>query len=155
MAPGSRFAARSRRPVSSFSQTLNREPHSDAMTFANIGLHNLHQPGLDALQFSLMGMGLVFGGLVIIAIYITLLPRVLKPRSSKSQSSSVKKPADRNEEVEILLAISTALHLHNNFPDGDERITWKSHGDMESPWLVSGRMQSLNNRKLTNTWNRK
>lgn len=124
------------------------------MTLTNIGLHNLTQPGLDALQFSLMGMALVFGGLVIIAIYITLLPRLLTLGSKKPQPSEAKNPADSNEEEEILLAIATALHLHNNFPDGDERITWKSHGDMESPWLVSGRMQTLSNRKLTNSWKR-
>jgi Na+-transporting methylmalonyl-CoA/oxaloacetate decarboxylase gamma subunit len=125
------------------------------MTFTNIGLHNLNQPGLDALQFSLMGMGLVFGGLLIIAIYITLLPKLLKLGSPKPQQLKTKKTADHgDDEEEILLAIATALHLHNNFPDGDERITWKSHGDMESPWLVSGRMQSLTSRKLTNTWNR-
>lgn len=121
---------------------------------SNIGFHNLNQPGLDALQFSLMGMGLVFGGLVIIAIYITLLPKLLQLNSPKTKPSQSRQTPDDGEEEEILLAIATALHLHNNFPDGDERITWKSHGDMESPWLVSGRMQSLNSRKLTTTWNR-
>jgi len=123
------------------------------MTFTNIGLHNLTQPGLDALQFSLMGMGLVFGGLLIIAIYITLLPRLLKLGQSRPQQDKTSEDIKNGEEEEILLAIATALHLHNNFPDGDERITWKSHGDMESPWLVSGRMHSLNSRKLTNPWN--
>jgi Na+-transporting methylmalonyl-CoA/oxaloacetate decarboxylase gamma subunit len=123
------------------------------MTFTNIGLHNLNQPGLDALQFSLMGMGLVFAGLLIIALYITLLPRLLKlgkPRASKVED---RESVTSGEAEEILLAIATALHLHNNFPDGDERITWKSHGDMESPWLVSGRMHSLHSRKLPTTWN--
>ncbi|MCK5794007.1 MAG: OadG family protein [Anaerolineales bacterium] len=123
------------------------------MTFTNIGTHNFTQPGLDALQFSLMGMGLVFGGLVIIAIYITLLPRLLKLGHAKPQQDKTSKDTTKGEEEEILLAIATALHLHNNFPDGDERITWKSHGDMESPWLVSGRMHSLNSRKLPNPWN--
>lgn len=126
------------------------------MTFTNIGLHNLTQPGLDALQFSLMGMGLVFGGLVIIAIYITLLPRLLEMGTPRPQQvTQTSKATDNDEEEEILLAIATALHLHSNFPDGDERITWKSHGDMESPWLVSGRMHSLNSRKLSNTWNQR
>jgi len=120
---------------------------------SNIGLHNLSQPGFDALQFSLMGMGLVFGGLLIIAVYISLLPKLLKIGRPKPQPVT-DTSTEKNEEEEILLAIATAFHLHNNFPDGDERITWKSHGDMESPWLVSGRMQSLNSRKLTNTWNR-
>jgi Na+-transporting methylmalonyl-CoA/oxaloacetate decarboxylase gamma subunit len=124
------------------------------MTLTTIGLHNLNQPGLDALQFSLMGMGLVFGGLLIIAIYIILLPQLLKLSIPKPQKIKTQKAGGNGEEKEILLAIATALHLHNNFPDGDERITWKSHGDMESPWLVSGRMQSLTSRKLTNTWNR-
>ena len=122
---------------------------------SNIGIHNLNQPGLDALQFSLMGMSLVFGGLVIIAIYITLLPRLLKLSKPKPKPSKSLQTSDNDKEEEILLAIATALHLHNNFPDGDERITWKSHGDMESPWLVSGRMQSLTVRKSTNTWNRR
>ncbi len=123
------------------------------MTFTNIGLHNLTKPGLDALQFSLMGMGLVFSGLLIIAIYITLLPRLLKLCQSKPLQDKTSEAAKSEKEEEILLAIATALHLHNNFPDGDERITWKSHGDMESPWLVSGRMHSLNSRKQTNPWN--
>jgi len=126
------------------------------MKYSNIGLHNLNQPGLDALQFSLMGMGLVFGGLLIIALYITLLPRLLELGRPKSTPGSSTNNGEKEDEEEILLAIATALHLHNNFPDGEERITWKSHGDMESPWLVSGRMHSLSTRKLpTNTWNRK
>ncbi len=123
------------------------------MNFTNTGPHNLSQPGFDALQFSIMGMGLVFAGLVIIAIYITLLPKLLKIGRKKPRPAPPKKPTDHVEE-EILLAIATAFHLHNNFPEGDERITWKSHGDMESPWLVSGRLHSLQSRKLSTTWNR-
>jgi Na+-transporting methylmalonyl-CoA/oxaloacetate decarboxylase gamma subunit len=125
------------------------------MSFTNIGIHNLLQPGFNALQFSLMGMGLVFGGLLIIALYILLLPRLLalgerkiKPRESKCTDDKCKR-----EEEEILLAIATALHLHNDFPEGEDRITWKSHGDMESPWLVSGRMHSLKSRQQVNPWN--
>lgn len=127
------------------------------MTFSNIGLHNLTHPGFDALQLSLMGMALVFGGLLIIAFYISLLPRLLQLTTPKPKEViPTENSADDTREEEILLAIATALHLHNNFPDGDERITWKSHGDMESPspWLVSGRMHGLNSRKLTTTWNR-
>ncbi|MBU0961537.1 MAG: OadG family protein [Proteobacteria bacterium] len=127
------------------------------MSFANIGLHNFTQPGFNALQFSLMGLGLVFGGLLIIALYITLLPRLLELTQRKQSSlAKIETAADKNQKEEILLAIATAFHLHSNFPEGSERITWKSHGDMESPspWLVSGRMHSLNIRKLPNTWKR-
>ncbi len=127
------------------------------MSFANIGFHNLTQPGLNALQFSLMGIGLVFGGLLIIALYITLLPRLLELTKRKQSSpATTEMTADSDREEEILLAIATAFHLHSNFPEGSERITWKSHGDLESPspWLVSGRMDSLTSRKLPNTWKR-
>ncbi len=127
------------------------------MSFANIGFHNLTQPGLNALQFSLMGIGLVFGGLLIIALYITLLPRLLEFTQRKQSSpATTETTADSEQEEEILLAIATAFHLHSNFPEGSERITWKSHGDVEapSPWLVSGRMDSLTSRKLPNTWKR-
>ncbi len=124
------------------------------MSFTQMGLQNLNQPGFDAVQFSLMGMGLVFGGLLIIALYITLLPKLLRLTSPKPVSTIAVTPQNSDQEVEILLAIATALHMHNNFPDGDERITWKSHGDMDSPWLVSGRMNGLNSRKLANSWSR-
>ncbi len=123
------------------------------MSFTNIGLHNILRPDFNALQFSLMGMGLVFAGLLIIALYIVLLPKLLQLGARKNLKALDSPAANKDEEEEILLAIATALHLHNNFPDGDEKITWKSHGDMESPWQASGRMHSLNSRKLPNRWN--
>lgn len=123
------------------------------MTFSNIGLHNILQPGFNGLQFSLMGMALVFAGLLIIAIYILLLPKLLSIGAPKLEKCTGKEVKDQQHEEEILLAIATALHLHNDFPQGEDRITWKSHGDMESPWLVSGRLHSLNIRKPANTWN--
>lgn len=124
------------------------------MSFTQMGLHNLIQPGFNAVQFSLMGMGLVFAGLLIIAFYIALLPKILSLFSPKPVPIRETGKENSVQEEEILLAIITALHMHNNFPDGDERITWKSHGDMDSPWLVSGRMNGLNSRKLSNSWSR-
>ncbi len=125
------------------------------MSFTNIGIHNLLRPEFNALQFSLMGMGLVFGGLLFIALYILLLPKLLAlgERKPKAQAPSCTDEKCKQEEEEILLAIATALHLHSNFPEGEDRITWKSHGDMESPWLVSGRMRSLKSRQQVNPWN--
>jgi len=127
------------------------------MTLTNIGMHNLLQPGFNALQFSLMGMGLVFGGLLIIALYILLLPKLLAlgEKKQRQQHTASTDKKCRQEEEEILLAIATALHLHSDFPEGEDRITWKSHGDMESPWLVSGRMHSLKNRQQVKSWNSK
>lgn len=130
------------------------------MIFDKISFNNLNNAGFDAIQFSLMGMAIVFAGLVVIAVYIILLPKLLELASRKKKQ---KVPAEaksetrtgKEEELEILLAIAAAAHLHINFPEGNERITWKSHGDLESPWQVSGRMHSLGVRKRTNKWNRK
>ena len=82
-------------------------------------------------------------------------PAAKAPRSGYTKKKQYQGAEKNNskEEEEILLAIATALHLHNNFPEGEDRITWKSHGDMESPWLVSGRMHTLNRRKHPNSWN--
>lgn len=125
------------------------------MSFTNIGIHNVLRPEFNALQFSLMGMGLVFGGLLFIALYILLLPKLLAlgEKKAKTQAAACTDEKCKQEEEEILLAIATALHLHSNFPEGEDRITWKSHGDMESPWLVSGRMRSLKSRQQVNPWN--
>lgn len=123
------------------------------MDYTNIGLHNILHPGFNGVQFSLMGMGLVFGGLLVISFYIMLLPKLLGMGTPKKRVSQGKDKENPAEEEEVLLAIAAALHLHTNFPEGEDRITWKSHGDMESPWLVSGRMHSLNSRKHATTWN--
>lgn len=127
----------------------------DTMSLTNIGLHNFTQSGFNALQFSLVGLSLVFCGLLIIALYISLLPKLLELSQRQKSSPAIPETiADKDQNEEILLAIATAFHLHSNFPEASERITWKSHGDIESPspWLVSGRMHSLASRKLPNTW---
>lgn len=129
------------------------------MNFNNIGVHNLYQEGFDAVQFSLLGMGLVFSGLIVIALYIIILPKILNfslKRKEPCIEEQLEEPLQPTAgQEEILLAIATALHLQQNFPEGSDRITWKSHGDMESPWLVSGRMHSLAIRKHLNSWRRK
>ncbi|MBC8208990.1 MAG: OadG family protein [Desulfobulbaceae bacterium] len=118
------------------------------MDFLQTGLANLIEPGFNALIFSLFGMGLVFSGLVVIGLYIIFLPKLLnlfQKRSRKKTEPAT--PATPDTKHEILLAIATALHLQSNFPDENERLTWKSHGDLESPWLVSKRMHALAQRK--------
>ena len=128
------------------------------MVLDNFSFDHLNQAGFDAMQFAVLGMAFVFAGLVIIAVYIVLLPQLLKLGSTLSrkklpEQSHQKETAEN--ELEVILAIATAAHLHLNFPEGNERITWKSHGEMESPWQVSGRMHSLGIRKRRNSWNRK
>ena len=122
------------------------------MSISQVSLSNLYQDGINAVNFSLLGMLFVFGGLVIIALYIIFLPKLLDSLKKKPKNTASSSIVNRNKEQEILLAIATALHLHQDFPEGSERITWKSHGDMESPWLVSGRVHGLSVRKDIHSW---
>ncbi len=124
------------------------------MIFDRLHFTQITNGDFNALHFSLFGMGIVFTGLVLIAVYIFLLPKILS-LGKASKKTNTEAPAENDNEFEILLAIAAAAHLHLNFPEGNERITWKSHGDPESPWLVSGRMQSLGTRKRRNSWNRR
>lgn len=123
------------------------------MSLSHISVSNLYQNEFDAVNFSLLGMLFVFGGLVIIAVYIVLLPKLLEIFKKKPRPTASGKCGENDHsEKEILLAITAAFHLHQNFPEASERITWKSHGDMESPWLVSGRVLGLSVRKDIQSW---
>lgn len=115
-------------------------------SLARVSLSNLITPEFNGVLFALFGMAMVFAGLLVISIYIVLLPKILalpakfKKKAGKFQEDSA------SREQEILLAIAVAFHLQQDFPEENEKITWKSHGDLESPWKISGRVQGLSSR---------
>ncbi len=119
------------------------------MTFSldQISFSNLNSPGFDAVWFSIFGMAVVFGGLVVISLYIVVLPHLLAlPAKFKKKKNTVEVDACHEQdqsEQDILLIIATAYHHSQNFPEENEKITWKSHGDMESPWKITGRVHGL------------
>lgn len=113
---------------------------------AQIGFNKLFIGDFNAITFSLFGISLVFSGLIIISLFITILPRLAnKPlrasRTGDGDNSDV--ALDSLAEKELLLAIATAFHLDQDFPEENEKITWKSHGDIETPWQISGRAHGL------------
>jgi Na+-transporting methylmalonyl-CoA/oxaloacetate decarboxylase gamma subunit len=118
------------------------------MTFSldQISFANLNTPGFDAVWFSFFGMAVVFGGLVFISLYITLLPRLLALPAKFKKKKTVETDESAvlaESEQDILTVIATAYHHSQNFPEENEKITWKSHGDMESPWKITGRVHGL------------
>jgi hypothetical protein len=90
---------------------------------------------------------MVFGGLAFLSLYIAFLPHLLalpaKLRAKKKPLCSRGVDSTCCSEQEVLIAIATAFHLNQDFPEENEKITWKSHGDLESPWKITGRVQSL------------
>ncbi|MBU0681395.1 MAG: OadG family protein [Proteobacteria bacterium] len=112
-------------------------------SLAKISFTNLITPEFNAVIFSVFGMAMVFAGLIVISIYIALLPKILTlPAKLKKKTGKVNGEIASTEQ-EILLAIAVALHLQKDFPEENEKITWKSHGDMDSPWKISGRVHGL------------
>ncbi len=117
-------------------------------TFDQIGLDNLFANGHNYVTFSLMGMLIVFAGLTFISLYITLLPRILGlPNKIKAGKKEKNKETETvltgSEDSELLLAIAVALHLDQAGGGNYEKITWKRHEDIASPWLTAGRMRGL------------
>ncbi len=126
------------------------------MSFANMGVDNLFQQGFNALQFSLMGMMLVFSGLIIIAVYIIILPKLLNGKKKEKKEAATTEPAAAtDDQSEIVLAVACALHLHRSMPGGSDRITITHDQDVDNPWQVAGRMNSLGMRKPLPPWRKK
>ena len=116
-------------------------------SFSNISLDNLFNHGFNAIQFSIMGMLVVFGGLSIISIYIALLPKILGvPGQVKSKREAGKKAVEgrtADDDSELLLAISVALHLEQTRDGQNQKITWQRHNITDSAWRTAGRIKGL------------
>ena len=116
-------------------------------SLSNISLDNLFNHGFNAIQFSIMGMLIVFGGLSIITIYIMLLPKILAlPGQLKVKRTSPKKldaESGTADESELLLAITIALHLDQTRGGQNQKITWQRHETTESAWRTAGRIKGL------------
>jgi Na+-transporting methylmalonyl-CoA/oxaloacetate decarboxylase gamma subunit len=116
-------------------------------SLSHISLDNLFNQGFNAIQFSIMGMLIVFGGLSIITIYIVLLPKILGlPGQLKSQRAFKKKTEEENataDESELLLAITIALHLNQTRDGQNQKITWQRHETTDSAWRIAGRIRGL------------
>lgn len=118
------------------------------LSFEHIGFANLFENGHNFITFSLMGMLIVFAGLSLISIYITLLPKILNlPNLIKADKKSQwdeQEPAFKDEsDAELLLAVAVALHLEQTGGDDYEKITWERHDQKVSSWLTAGRMRGL------------
>ena len=116
-------------------------------SFSNISLDNLFNHGFNAIQFSIMGMLIVFGGLSIISIYIALLPKILGvPGQVKSKRKAGKRAVEErtaDDDSELLLAISVALHLEQTRDGQNQKITWQRHNITDSAWRTAGRIRGL------------
>ena len=118
--------------------------------FSQISLQNLFSRDFNAVSFSITGMLVVFTGLLVITIYITLLPSILAlPDKLKKNKCAEKEMSGRGEDglftdKELLIAIAVAFHLERNFPEENQKITWKpKRRETVSAWQIGGRFQGV------------
>ena len=117
-------------------------------SFDHISINNLFANGNNYINFSIMGMLIVFAGLSFLSIYIMLLPKILNlPNLLKAGKKRKKETAEAvmtdTKDSELLLAIAVALHLDQTGGGSYEKITWKRYEDHESAWLTASRMRGL------------
>jgi Na+-transporting methylmalonyl-CoA/oxaloacetate decarboxylase gamma subunit len=111
----------------------------------NISFSNVFMGDFNAITFSLLGMGIVFAGLLTISLYIAGLPYVLNFIFKKPSKVGVAVKGDRKEiekqesDIEVLIAIATAIHLEQNFAEDNQKITWAdNHHEQDSGWQQTG-----------------
>jgi Na+-transporting methylmalonyl-CoA/oxaloacetate decarboxylase gamma subunit len=111
----------------------------------HISFSNLFADGLNAISFSLIGMSIVFTGLLIISLYIAFLPKLLA-HFEKGPAKTVKKvettPTEESKEEEILLAIATALHIEQTEMQETQKVTW-DYKNSPTGWRDTGISHNL------------
>ena len=118
--------------------------------FSHISLQNLFSRDFNAVSFSITGMLVVFTGLLVISIYITLQPSILAlPDKLKKKKRAEKEISARGEndlftDKELLIAIAVAFDLERNCPEENQKITWKPERRATvSAWQIGGQFQGV------------
>jgi Na+-transporting methylmalonyl-CoA/oxaloacetate decarboxylase gamma subunit len=99
----------------------------------------------NGLLIALIGMTVVFSGLVLISLIIRVLVHYVEERpktSPNAQSETGSQVRDLSDEE--VLAIVTAINLCSIYIEGEkQRLTWKFDQLDQSSWGITGRAQTL------------
>lgn len=129
------------------------------MDFSSMNIHislsNLVTESFNSLTFSMVGILIVFSGLIVISLYIKVLPSILnliygdleKPKKVGPIKGSPEQETDRKNE--ILIAVATAIHLDQTRADDNLKITWERNKENQSPWATSGIFNQLTRKNVT------
>jgi len=134
----------------------------------NMGFSNAIVGDFNAYMFSLMGMLIVFVGLVLIFLYIEFLPNFLDFLSKRKEKIRQKARIRFKKEMaspkhisiahigkedtgEIMVAIATALHLEHSYLGDNQQYTWKKDAAGNN-WGISGKINNLSRRSSKTSW---
>ena len=103
----------------------------------------------DGVATALMGMTIVFAGLVSLSICIALLPKIisLAHRKKHKSVSGVSQQKPQSLSKEELAAIGYVVHAEQQrLIESDLRVTISAPGDARSGWALSSKMRTFPNR---------
>ena len=108
----------------------------------------------QGLAISLVGMSIVFTGLLLVSLFIYVLPRILDAydglrgiNSSREAAPSEQAAPDEKKDAEIRAAIAVVMEMALAEDDGsaNQRITIR-RSPTESMWREIGQMRSLSSK---------
>ncbi|MCK5882673.1 MAG: OadG family protein [Bacteriovoracaceae bacterium] len=107
----------------------------------NISWDNLFIGDFNALTFSILGVSVVFSGLILISLYIAVLPKVLaffeidhsKKNANSGMVNADPKEAESNDE-EIMIAIALAIHMDQTYGEQNQKFTWDENAPSDRSW---------------------
>ncbi|MGD9899884.1 MAG: OadG family transporter subunit [Calditrichaceae bacterium] len=111
----------------------------------------------NGLLISVIGMTIVFSGLLLISLSIRLLTKLDSNNIGDDENETIGISALSDEEnnsvsEEVIIAITTAISLCHSYVEGEkQRLTWEDDSYEQSPWSVSGIVQGVTQRSNIST----
>ncbi len=107
------------------------------------------------IRLSLIGMGTVFSGLVILSLSLPLIKKLAEGKEFKNTTSDSLPDSGELTRDEVV-AVATAIHAHflkiNQMED--MKLTWEMYERPYSPWRLAGRSKILMDRTAYRQRNR-
>lgn len=105
----------------------------------------------QGIEITVLGMVIVFSGLILVSLFIGLLPQTLvwydQLRGADKKTAGAKPVATQESSIKDEIAAVVALVVHSELElDPKQRITIQRGGERRSLWTVAGRMRTLSTR---------
>ncbi len=116
------------------------------------------EPDLLAIgvRISVIGMTIVFSGLVILSLSLPLIKRLAEGKKKKSEHNEATTLGTGELTEEEIVAITVAIHAHfaKISRIEDMQLTWEMYDRPYSPWRLAGRSRILMDRTAFSQRNR-
>lgn len=108
------------------------------------------------VRISIIGMTIVFSGLVILSLSLPLIRKLAEGKSKKSEHNDAATLDTGELTEEEIVAITVAIHAHfaKISRIEDMQLTWEMYDKPYSPWRLAGRSRILMDRTAFSQRNR-